>query len=438
MKRIVLSVILLTVIFQSCFSQIKVDYRAYQSPVKNQENRGTCTAFSILAALETFPGFPTDLSEQYVYAMAKLKHYKEMPEFSEGAFLKFYIDILQRDGTLREDQEPYNPQAVVWNEQETNFEKMKKDLGGALIYNLLSFPEFSFKIQPQMYTYKSGADAQNSEWIKSMLDNGVKAIPVSYNVNGKYWSSHQGSRDRKIDPVDFLTIIEGDNKYGFKVAKLKYGERELFSRLQSGTLDAYYSDTSLAAIDGHAVAIVGYDENGFLIKNSWSSKWGDNGYGWISFDYHRLFASEAMALPLGKVHVADKTFKESSNWNKNEFWIKTLPRDYSNELIKMNTKSISLSIVYHGTAQMPRFNEIEINCYDNNGNLKATYYGNTHGIFDGRETGYETYILQQDAALGYPTANKVEIKFKTTKGETFTNTYYNLTAENKEYKPSLF
>ena len=46
------------------FSQIQVDYRAYQSPVKNQQKRGTCTAFAALAAMETLPGFPTDLSEQ--------------------------------------------------------------------------------------------------------------------------------------------------------------------------------------------------------------------------------------------------------------------------------------------------------------------------------------------------------------------------------------
>lgn len=29
---------------------------------------------------------------------------------------------------------------------------------------------------------------------------------------------------------------------------------------------------------GHAMACVGYNENGFIIRNSWSEQWGDNGY----------------------------------------------------------------------------------------------------------------------------------------------------------------
>src|SRR5512139_4314323 len=48
-----------------------VDHRPSQSPVKNQGMRGTCTAFAICAALETFPAVPGDLSEQFVYAIVK-------------------------------------------------------------------------------------------------------------------------------------------------------------------------------------------------------------------------------------------------------------------------------------------------------------------------------------------------------------------------------
>lgn len=34
----------------------------------------------------------------------------------------------------------------------------------------------------------------------------------------------------------------------------------------------------------HAVAIVGYDENGFIIRNSWGEYYGHNGYSYISND----------------------------------------------------------------------------------------------------------------------------------------------------------
>ena len=38
---------------------------------------------------------------------------------------------------------------------------------------------------------------------------------------------------------------------------------------------------------GHAMTIVGYDipKKQFLIKNSFGTDWGDNGYGWLPFDY---------------------------------------------------------------------------------------------------------------------------------------------------------
>ena len=50
----------------------QVDHRISQSPVKDQQGRGTCAAFAICGALETFPGIPTDLSEQLLFARVKL------------------------------------------------------------------------------------------------------------------------------------------------------------------------------------------------------------------------------------------------------------------------------------------------------------------------------------------------------------------------------
>jgi len=35
---------------------------------------------------------------------------------------------------------------------------------------------------------------------------------------------------------------------------------------------------------GHAVAIVGWDKNGFIIRNSWGTDWGRNGYSYYPYE----------------------------------------------------------------------------------------------------------------------------------------------------------
>lgn len=45
--------------------------------------------------------------------------------------------------------------------------------------------------------------------------------------------------------------------------------------------------TTEKILGGHAVMCVGYDTDKqvFIIRNSWGTKWGDNGYGYMPFDY---------------------------------------------------------------------------------------------------------------------------------------------------------
>jgi C1A family cysteine protease len=42
-------------------------------------------------------------------------------------------------------------------------------------------------------------------------------------------------------------------------------------------------------LGGHAICIVGYDENGFIIRNSWGSSWADRGYTTIPFSEAKNF-----------------------------------------------------------------------------------------------------------------------------------------------------
>jgi hypothetical protein len=74
---------------------------------------------------------------------------------------------------------------------------------------------------------------------------------------------------------------------------------------------------------GHAFAIVGYDERGFLVQNSWGTGWGASGFAVLPYDDWVEHATDAWALALGvPVLLAERGGKErgelravaSSHW----------------------------------------------------------------------------------------------------------------------------
>ena len=57
--------------------------------------------------------------------------------------------------------------------------------------------------------------------------------------------------------------------------------------------------TSAEVLGGHAFAIVGYDDGGFWIQNSWGPKWGRRGFAHLSYDDWLEHASDVWVARLG-------------------------------------------------------------------------------------------------------------------------------------------
>lgn len=62
-----------------------------------------------------------------------------------------------------------------------------------------------------------------------------------------------------------------------------------------GELDVYQPGTTRG---GHAVALVGYTPNKFIVRNSWGETWGDKGFGFASLGYAQSAFTEAYGVSL--------------------------------------------------------------------------------------------------------------------------------------------
>lgn len=68
-----------------------------------------------------------------------------------------------------------------------------------------------------------------------------------------------------------------------------------FKRLRG---DVVWNGQGAVEPGGHAMALVGYDERrqAFKLINSWGTKWGDGGFGWISYDAYRRLVVQAYVM----------------------------------------------------------------------------------------------------------------------------------------------
>lgn len=67
------------------------------------------------------------------------------------------------------------------------------------------------------------------------------------------------------------------------------------------------------ADSGHAVAIVGYTEHGFIIQNSWGADWGMQGFALLPYEDYMLHATDVWVAQLGVPVSVDVWIEEEKN-----------------------------------------------------------------------------------------------------------------------------
>ena len=220
-----------------------VDHRPDQSSIKNQGSRGTCVAHASLALLEAYQHIPDDLSEQCT-------HYK-------------FNEFLNR---------PHN----------VNSGLRTTDAAGLLARN-------------------DGRICTENDWpyipaqgtINQLVANGTYAPPQACQNNDSYGYASNGYK-----------IITDQGLTGESIKNTRYLEALLYKgyNIVIGTWVSWDDKDNDGILDpvldnngnpigrgGHAMLVVGYDRNQqfFIVKNSWGSGWGHNGYAYFSYDLVR-------------------------------------------------------------------------------------------------------------------------------------------------------
>ena len=158
--------------------------------------------------------------------------------------------------------------------------------GDELIYPEKQVNLSDYKIKDLLPIIDQGSDGICCSCVASEMQhinnlyNHTGEIPIDYVYNKR--------KDKSLDgmtPKEALEILQTDgfiNLYGritsilsLKNSLIVNGPALIALPVYSNNSDFWNGDRFMG---GHAVSVVGYNEDGFLIKNSWGEDWGDFGY----------------------------------------------------------------------------------------------------------------------------------------------------------------
>lgn len=220
----------------------QIDLREWCSPIENQLELGACTAHAAAGIVEYFEkrafGKHIDASRLFLY-----KTTRNLMQVSgdTGAWLRETMGALVLCGV---------PDEKYWPYKVKDFDKEPSGFVYALAENYSTVKFFCHDSQ--------GSDTPAPEVLTSVKSYLSAGVPSMFG----FWGFQ--SFEDSDQPGDIPYPCKGEN-----------------------------------ALWGHAVMAVGYDDNrkitnlkcktetkgALLIRNSWGKGWGDNGYGWLPYEY---------------------------------------------------------------------------------------------------------------------------------------------------------
>ncbi|MBO9665469.1 MAG: C1 family peptidase [Bdellovibrio sp.] len=240
----------------------QINLLKYQTDVKDQERRDTCAYFAISALVEsTFKkqtGEDYNVSEEFEIFRNKIIN-AWRPEVEFGDTYTVMKNIADDLYLYEENELPYQKESIDFTkpltaDQENFFDVRKKNLPK------VTYRSLKFKMLSQMWVQRP--------WSEHIVNELKQERPVVVTIKVS------------IPHID-------DTKGTFTFSP------EINAQCDAGTIRC----------GGHAVLIVGYDDvrKVFMFKNSWGPKWGNNGYGYMTFAHVDQYVDQPITAYFDKL-----------------------------------------------------------------------------------------------------------------------------------------
>ena len=230
------------------------DLRQKWWDIRNQGGTGACVGFATADSVlrwqfaqagklgKTSTSDRDKLSPRFTWMSSKeTDHYTSYPTTMierTGTWLKAALEVSRKFGAVRESDLQFQPEKL-WDGSQSGF------FSNAAQFKIRSYYNLSHRLLQSW----PGTLRKWRRWIAN------------------------------IGPI--LTRLDVDDTWNNVTA--------------NGKLNTYKPNTTRG---GHAVALVGYTRDRFIVRNSWGLTWGDKGYGYASLAYTKAAFTEAYGVKI--------------------------------------------------------------------------------------------------------------------------------------------
>jgi hypothetical protein len=277
-----------------------VDLSSFQTPIKDQGGRDTCTVFATTAALEAAYnhkyGLTLDLSEQFLHhvqkshwldSTAKLPSPEIQPETNGGGEINWQFNVLTRYGLPTESALPY-----IGDGNWQNLSSWTSPSGSVVVSSQRALDDFNLSDQPVTYTVTPAGTTP---------DNITTTVFPSAALDGARYQP-TATKIASTTDVKNLDWYRGELSAGREVAFMVN-----LTSLPPASSKAVWSP-GMKFIGVHAMLIIGYDDNqqAFTVKNSWGGPFLLFSYAWATSG---AITEAATILDVADPYVQFSTFK---------------------------------------------------------------------------------------------------------------------------------